>query len=212
ATGAGKSSLLNAILDVDIVPTSSVRACTAVVTQLSWNRESERIAADVEFLTRAEWIEELVILLSDLADPANERVKHASQLVGASATAWAKRTLLTPSISVATTLDISQLLGTSARVEASDTEEFRRVLEPYLDCREHANHQALWPLIRHVKIFCRSAALSTGLTLVDLPGTADTNAARDRIAKDYLKICDHCWIVSPITRAVSDKVASGEWA
>ena len=65
---------------------------------------------------------------------------------------------------------------------------------------------ALWPLIRQVNVRCSSAALSSGAILVDLPGVADANAARNSIAKDYMKKCDCIWILAPITRAVDDKV------
>ncbi len=73
-------------------------ACTSVVTQVSWNWDSENIAADVEFLTKVEWVEELAILLSDFADQANKGVQHPNQLNGVGATAWAKvHTALLPS-------------------------------------------------------------------------------------------------------------------
>lgn len=84
---------------------------------------------------------------------------------------------------------------------------------------------ALWPLIRQVNVRCRAAALSTGAVLVDLPGNpptlscgfgansvvgvADANAARNNIAKDYMKKCNCIWILAPITRAVDDKTARG---
>jgi hypothetical protein len=89
---------------------------------------------------------------------------------------------------------------------------------------------SLWPLIRQVRIRCPSNALSTGAVLVDLPGVADVNAARDDIAKTYMKKvmfrsltsdecynvsylsekCDCVWIVAPVSRAVDDKTARGE--
>jgi len=69
---------------------------------------------------------------------------------------------------------------------------------------------ALWPLIRQVNVRCPSAALSTGAILVDLPGVADANAARNNIAKDYMKKASCIWILAPITRAVDDKTARGE--
>lgn len=69
---------------------------------------------------------------------------------------------------------------------------------------------AFWPLIRQVQVKCNSAALSTGAILVDLPGVADANAARNNIAKDYMKKCDCIWILAPITRAVDDKTARGK--
>ncbi|KAG6872791.1 hypothetical protein C0995_006520 [Termitomyces sp. Mi166 len=69
------------------------------------------------------------------------------------------------------------------------------------------NNAALWPLIRQVSVRCNAAALSSGAILVDLPGVADANAARNSIAKDYMKKCDCIWILAPITRAVDDKTA-----
>jgi len=87
---------------------------------------------------------------------------------------------------------------------------------------------ALWPLIRQVNVRCHAQALSTGAVLVDLPGrirssicsiihqyfylfpgVADANAARNNIAKDYMKKCNCIWILAPITRAVDDKTARG---
>ena len=68
---------------------------------------------------------------------------------------------------------------------------------------------AFWPLIRQVQVKCNASALSTGAILVDLPGVADANAARNNIAKDYMKKCDCIWILAPITRAVDDKTARG---
>lgn len=68
---------------------------------------------------------------------------------------------------------------------------------------------ALWPLIRQVNVRCPCKALSSGAILVDLPGVADANAARNSIAKDYMKKCDCIWILAPIQRAVDDKTARG---
>lgn len=74
---------------------------------------------------------------------------------------------------------------------------------------DDADGPAFWPLIRQVNVRCNAAALSTGALLVDLPGVADANAARNNIAKDYMKKCDCIWILAPITRAVDDKTARG---
>lgn len=51
-TGAGKSSLLNALLDhADVLPTSGMRACTAVVVQVADNPHSNNYEAEIEFLS-----------------------------------------------------------------------------------------------------------------------------------------------------------------
>ena len=63
-TGSGKSSLLNALLEHGhILPTSGMRACTAVVVRVSANESSVQYEADVEFLTEKEWTDELEVLL-----------------------------------------------------------------------------------------------------------------------------------------------------
>lgn len=49
--------------------------------------------------------------------------------------------------------------------------------------KDNSEGPAFWPLIRQVNVRCNSQALSTGAVLVDLPGVADANAARNSIAK-----------------------------
>ncbi|XP_043922331.1 uncharacterized protein LOC122797874 [Protopterus annectens] len=52
-TGAGKSSLLNALLDEeDLLPSCSMRACTASVVEVSCNTKNQKYEANVEFLTK----------------------------------------------------------------------------------------------------------------------------------------------------------------
>lgn len=41
-----------------------------------------------------------------------------------------------------------------------------------------------WPLVRVVRIYTKAPALSTGATLVDLPGIFDSNAARVAVAEE----------------------------
>ena len=66
-TGSGKSSLLNALLEHgNVLPTSGMRACTAVVVRVFSNESSDAFEADVEFLAEKEWIDELAVLLKEL--------------------------------------------------------------------------------------------------------------------------------------------------
>lgn len=52
-TGSGKSSLMNALLDqLDILPTSGMRACTAVVVEVVTNTTNNKYEADITFLSR----------------------------------------------------------------------------------------------------------------------------------------------------------------
>ena len=53
-TGAGKSSVINALLDEEcIVPTNCMRACTAVITEIQFNESTDQARnyrAEVEFI------------------------------------------------------------------------------------------------------------------------------------------------------------------
>ncbi|KAG8163857.1 hypothetical protein KVR01_005775 [Diaporthe batatas] len=71
-TGAGKSSVINALLDEErLVPTSGLRACTASATEISFNHSddpSELYRAEVEFISADDWSQELKTLLNDLIE------------------------------------------------------------------------------------------------------------------------------------------------
>ncbi|KAH7922469.1 hypothetical protein BV22DRAFT_1106623 [Leucogyrophana mollusca] len=237
ATGAGKSSILNAILDDNIVPTSGMRACTAVVTEIA-HHTKPTIDADVSFLSEAEWRQELTVLLDDMVDE-DGNLKRSTDLRSDSGVAWHKVHAVYPSISqeqlvrmsvdqiIARDKSIAAILGTTKNIVAKDSKTFSHEIGKYIDSKDQKRSDkkkdkkkdkdgskkkkddgpALWPLIRQVNVRCASAALSTGAILVDLPGVADANAARNSIAKDYMKKCDCVWILAPITRAVDDKTA-----
>ncbi|KAF9263480.1 hypothetical protein L218DRAFT_979928 [Marasmius fiardii PR-910] len=255
ATGAGKSSILNAILDDNIVPTSGMRACTAVVTEIG-HHDKPTVDADVSFLSADEWKQELSVLLHDLADE-DGNPRRINDLKSDAGVAWHKVNAVYPGISqerlVTMTPDqiiaydprVSEVLGTVKKIVARDSKAFSKEIAKYIDSKEKnrgkkdkekkdgagekslmdkvreaagaswtkktekndPNAPAFWPLIRQVNVRCRSACLSTGAILVDLPGVADANAARNNIAKAYMKKCQCLWILAPITRAVDDKTA-----
>jgi len=55
----GKSSMINALLDLDrLVPTSPVESTTAVVTEIAYH-DSDDYAACVEFISKDEWRKEV---------------------------------------------------------------------------------------------------------------------------------------------------------
>lgn len=52
-----------------LVPTNCMRACTAVVTEISYNTEENLpYHAQIEFITAADWERELKTLFQDLID------------------------------------------------------------------------------------------------------------------------------------------------
>lgn len=61
--------------------------------------------------------------------------------------------------------------------------------------------------IYYSRPFQSRSVLSTGAVLVDLPGVRDSNAARAKVAENYLQNCNQIAIVAPIKRAVDDGTA-----
>jgi hypothetical protein len=88
-TGSSKSSLLSALLvSAYIVPTSGMRACIAVVTEIRHHKH-EHISAQVDFLSRPQWKEELTLLLEDLRDD-DGTIRRMSDLRNEAGVAWHK--------------------------------------------------------------------------------------------------------------------------
>lgn len=76
----------------NIVPTSGMRACTAVVTEIAYHTK-KTIDGDISFLTEQEWRDELAILLEDMVDE-DGNVKRTTDLRGEAGVAWSKARLL----------------------------------------------------------------------------------------------------------------------
>ncbi|TEB25954.1 hypothetical protein FA13DRAFT_1668374, partial [Coprinellus micaceus] len=221
ATGAGKSSVLNAILQDNIVPTSGMRACTAVVTKISYHKK-RRICATINFLTKEDWRKELEVLLKDLTSEDGSVPTNDSELAMLSLpaqVAWERIHAVYPTIemgklkvmSVQQIIDLNlgifTKLDTVEEFEVKTSDKFTEQVDQYINSLDDAEGGALWPLIREVHIRCHADALSSGAVLVDLPGIADANAARNNVAAGYMKEAHRIWIVAPITRAVDDGAA-----
>ncbi|KLO11959.1 hypothetical protein SCHPADRAFT_876105 [Schizopora paradoxa] len=221
-TGAGKSSLINAILDDMIVSTSGMEACTAVVTEISY-RKQDGISAEVEFLSVQEWSDEISLVLGDLSSKKARKEIALGNPDDPGVIAWRKIQAVYPGLKLDAmgkmTLDdvlnqngeIKEKLGTTVQLEAKNSTEFQGLRAPFMQSSQTRNNSSStsmqWPLVRRMRIFCNAPALSTGIVLVDLPGNNDANAARSAIAESHMKNSDCIWIISPANRAMSDKSA-----
>ena len=228
-TGAGKSSVINAMLDEErLVPTNCMRACTAVVTEISYNTEEKPYVARIEFISRSDWEKELNVLFEDMLDGEGKISRECSNEDSDAGIAYAKIKAVYPSktredlanSNVANLLqEVSFILGGNRDIKETDSLMFYRKLQHFVDSKEKATgkkdkdgkkakkERELWPLIRVVRLYIRSKALATGAVIVDLPGVHDSNQARAAVAQSYIKSCTGLWIVAPITRAVDDKAA-----
>ncbi|PQE09622.1 tat pathway signal sequence protein [Rutstroemia sp. NJR-2017a WRK4] len=201
-TGSGKSSLINSLLDEDIIfQAHATQASTAVVTEISWNESDDPEAAyraEIEFINESEWEAEVKILLQDIADKSPGEDITVESGTDASV-AFAKISAVYPGVcpSALHTMtfdqflrrhDYSSILGISANEGAVTT-------------------MAYWPLVRCVPMYTKAEVLRHGLVLVKLPGLGDSNAARVQVVENYKKRLTYTWIVADIISAVDNQVA-----
>ncbi|RDW68088.1 hypothetical protein BP6252_09484 [Coleophoma cylindrospora] len=224
-TGCGKSSLINALLDEEmLVPTSAMRASTSVVTEISWNESEDptrAYTAIIEFISREEWRAEIDILLYDIQNrPSGEKLSIQSN--SEAGIAFAKISAVYPHINLNTLShmspddllakrDLSGVLGKEKVIHDHSGKEFQKLIKNYIESVNRDNEDesiiAYWPLVRCAKIKIKAPILRNGLVLVDLPGLGDSNAGRTQVTQAYLQDVKYLWILSDIVRAIDDEIA-----
>ncbi|KAF4911607.1 Nuclear GTPase SLIP-GC [Colletotrichum viniferum] len=227
-TGAGKSSVINALLDEErLLPTNCLRACTASPTEISYNKSddpSELYRAEIEFISSEDWMKELKTLYTDIFDDNGNVSRECTNPDTEAGIAYAKIKSVYPSKTnkmiaesspekLANESEVRRVLGSVKKLKSTTAKELYNGMQRYVDSKEKNNHlkkdvpMEYWPLIKVVRIYTKANALSTGAIIVDLPGVQDSNAARAAVAQQYMKACSGLWIVAPINRAVDDKTA-----
>ncbi|TGO14415.1 hypothetical protein BTUL_0053g00140 [Botrytis tulipae] len=224
-TGSGKSSLINALIDEEmVVPANAMRASTSVVTEISWNDSDDpekAFRAEIEFISEQEWKEEMDILLDDLKNATKGEdvsVKSGSE----ASTAFAKISAVWPSVTLSKLkgmtsqelfdqIDgVSNILDCHLEISERKAKPFSREINKYIDSnnkQKSSNGISYWPLVRCVRIYTKAEILRHGLVLVDLPGLGDSNTGRTQVAENFSKKLTYVWIVADIVRAIDDQVA-----
>ena len=229
-TGAGKSSVINAVLDeVRLMPTSATQACTAVPVEIAYNRENgSPYYAEVQFIAKEEWKRELQSLRCHLRDEEGNILNQIPDPKSDAGIAWAKINAVYPERSIEAIVlrdvdelivEISHSLSRIHKYQEKTASGLHTVLTQYVASNASSSRKnlgnmssltktvAFWPLVREVRIWLKTPVLENGATIVDLPGVRDANSARGRVAAEYLRNCTNLWIVSPINRAIDDETA-----
>ena len=225
-TGAGKSTLINALLGCTILPTSCMRACTAAVIEMAWPDAqcAATYEARVALCSAGEWREALIAACA--AAVAAGRGKSPQVGTHRGAADWSRVTSFYGTASVEITAEAlveteasealvetlmgraaARGLGTQVVLRASDEVEFAQLVQPYVDSSDEAEGGALWPLVQRVTLLGPFSLLSCGLRLYDVPGTHDENAARERVMKSVIASAHTVLLTSNIRRACNDKSA-----
>ncbi|KAF3491697.1 uncharacterized protein GIQ15_01214 [Arthroderma uncinatum] len=144
STGAGKSSVINALLGEErLVPTSGMRASTAVVTKISYNPGPWKYSAEVQFVSRASWEREMRLLFEDMHDGLDDISSTDNSELGvacAKFTAVYKRPLQdVKHMSVEELMKnetVASMLGSTKYISGDDTRQFYNQMRKYVDSEE----------------------------------------------------------------------------
>ncbi|XP_053896071.1 nuclear GTPase SLIP-GC-like [Malaclemys terrapin pileata] len=227
STGAGKSSLFNAIIEQQFfLPVSGSQACTSCIVQVSSSR-SKNYEAKIHLLSLQEWKEELKNLVELVRKPGEEEeeeeegkgeddvgeaVQKLQALYGRDAEKRPYEDLLRakPLVNIPPAKCI--------RLEGAQAKELSDKLDPYVRCQSDKDEEEaaleeekakmrLWPLIKYMEVTIpKSDMIPEGVVFMDIPGTGDFNSKRDEMWKESINKCSVIWIISDIERAVGAKV------
>lgn len=215
-TGAGKSSLLNAVIGVeDLLSTGKFKACTTVMTKLEANTQTDMYAAEIEFITKEEWDNELWSLkhlFVDTADEENEddddedNIEKLTVLYGED---WENKSLENLMKSKKHN-EISGLLQTGKQTVECDSAQ--KLSEELVKYTKNTNNKETakplyWPVVKCVTVKVPNNDLLRHVTLVDLPGNGDCNKERNQMWGEMVGSCSTVWIVAEMTRAASEQEA-----
>lgn len=149
-----------------------MRACTAVVTEVSYNDTEKPYRAKIEFIQSADWEKELKTLFQDLIDSNGNVSRECSNPDTEAGIAYAKIKAVYPKkkkediarSSIPDLLkEVSHVLGSSRDFEETDSLRFYQRLQHFVDSKEKSaggkdkesrkeqKTMELWPLIRVVK-------------------------------------------------------------
>ncbi|XP_077939918.1 nuclear GTPase SLIP-GC-like [Gasterosteus aculeatus] len=215
-TGAGKSSLINAVVGLKkFLPSGSISACTSVSIKVEANMQNSNYEAIIEFITKEEWEDELWFSKNfqreDEEDDSEYRdiVEKLSALYGEDWKEKSPDALMDEKYFK----EIPEFLLSKKKIfTADEAKELPEQLIRYTrtnpdDAEDKGVRRWYWPLVKCVTIRVPNAHLLKHVTLVDLPGNGDTNKSRDKIWKMVIGSCSTIWIVADINRAASDKEA-----
>ncbi|KAM9675395.1 nuclear GTPase SLIP-GC isoform 6-T12 [Dama dama] len=216
STGAGKSSLINAIIQqAMLLPVSGESICTSCIVQVS-SGCCEQYEARIHLLSDQEWKEELKNLTTllhrteelggeeedawDRGDAVEEAVWKLQMFYGNGAEGKSYEELLRakPRGKIPTSRVIS--------LKAEEAEELSVKLDPYIRTQRRdwdggSAETHIWPLIKLVEVTLpKSELIPEGVVLVDIPGTGDFNSKRDEMWKKTIDKCSVIWVISDIER------------
>ncbi|KAK6344009.1 hypothetical protein TWF696_007657 [Orbilia brochopaga] len=199
--GSGKSTLINALLDVgDFVPTSRYGVCAPVVLKFAKPLPGmPKYFVEVEYFSREDMEEEARLLwLEMLSDVTNSQhdYEEPSSKEGKAARMRFQHLFPDTNLDSHATLRkrIAHLYGTHKYLQDTcqtfdpgSQRECAKVLQQLLISpgETKPNEAEMWTIIKCIRVYLDAHVLSSGAILVDIPGL-DNPSARATISQEYI--------------------------
>ncbi|XP_055008566.1 nuclear GTPase SLIP-GC-like isoform X2 [Boleophthalmus pectinirostris] len=216
-TGAGKSSLINAVIgEKDLLPTGSLSACTTVLIKVE-TAQSKQYEAEIDFIPVMEWEDELWSAKNLFGETQNyenddeddgEYIDLTEKLEAFYGDIWKNKSvehLMAPKYF----REIPEFLRSVKKTLTCETaKELKEKIAPYTRSDViDLNKRLFWPLVKCVTVRVPNNVLLKHVTLVDLPGNGDRNKSRDQMWREIIDSCSTVWIVTNMNRAAADRDA-----
>ncbi len=193
AFSAGKSSLINALLDDDVL-TVSPNPTTATVTELRYSAQTEVSArCRLEFKSMDELFEDVKFSVAKIHRTASHldgALKLAAELKLTDVPKSARRFLLF-------------LKSVASGYEDARDKLGRTIDLPVGEAMKYTSEERLAGFVNRVQILHSSDVLKEGLTLVDTPGVDSIHKRHTNVAFDYMRKADAIVFVTYFTHAFS---------
>ncbi|XP_017159009.1 nuclear GTPase SLIP-GC-like [Poecilia reticulata] len=213
-TGAGKTSLINALIDErELLPSGDVDACTSVMIKVEANMYNTKYEAHIEFITKEEWKDELWSIKHYFGDTADEDEDYqdvAEKLSALYGEEWKEKSseqLMDPKYFK----EIQEFLQSTGKILSCETaKELSAKIIKYTRTESNQGGEKgikrwYWPVVKCVTVKVPHDNFPQHITLVDLPGNGDRNKSRDTMWKGIVGNCSTVWIVTEVNRAASEK-------
>ncbi|KAJ7361363.1 hypothetical protein DFH08DRAFT_800687 [Mycena albidolilacea] len=168
-----------------ILPSSAAGACTSAITEIEF-KDSDDIEGRVIFFSKDQWSEVLQHLLDDIhsaeddqESPATKAKEKLFKIPPASEPMFVILSSLGQGVLIVGIWKLEQFLSSSSG--------------------SVSNTGVLWPLVQRVEIRGRFTVLSSGIILVDLPGSGDDDETRNNLAAEYIKTVDGVILGTTVT-------------
>jgi hypothetical protein len=212
-TGAGKSTLINALLDARLLPVGNINATTAAICEVGFRSAGLRV--------RAEYVppESLLQEVTEFADRVRSERANSSPEPGSTIRRPADPVVdklvalcgeeMSDQFLSSLAVDQLRLPDTirDALQRRSDEWSFDAVEagQPTLDVLLSSKGQ-WWPVIARVIVDGPFERLKCGARLVDVPGLNDPNSAREQVTTHYLQSSQFVWVVFNMKRALTKEL------